>query len=57
MSNFTCEKCGMSIIDSDDGYITGCPHYPNITDGLMPLDDDIDEWDGGLIEIVKKVMD
>ena len=28
MSNFICEKCGVSILDSDMGYITGCEHYP-----------------------------
>jgi hypothetical protein len=28
MSSFTCRSCGTDIIDSDTGYITGCPHYP-----------------------------
>lgn len=28
MSNFICEHCGTSIIDSPKGYITGCEHYP-----------------------------
>ena len=28
MSNFICEKCGKEIIDSPDGYVTGCEHYP-----------------------------
>lgn len=28
MSNFTCEHCGIPIIDSNLGYITGCQHYP-----------------------------
>ena len=28
MSSFYCEKCGTAIIDSPNGYITGCEHYP-----------------------------
>ena len=28
MSNFTCEHCGTPIIDSAQGYATGCDHYP-----------------------------
>ena len=28
MSSFICEKCGKMIIDTEDGYITGCKHYP-----------------------------
>ncbi len=28
MSNFICEKCGVAILDSPRGYITGCEHYP-----------------------------
>lgn len=27
MSSFTCEHCGTPIIDTPDGYITGCNHY------------------------------
>ena len=28
MSNFTCEKCSVNIVDSPTGYIQGCKHYP-----------------------------
>jgi len=28
MSNFKCEKCGTNIMDSEEGYIRGCCHYP-----------------------------
>lgn len=28
MSNFICPYCGANIIDTDDGYITECEHYP-----------------------------
>ena len=28
MSSFICEKCGAEILDSPQGYITGCAHYP-----------------------------
>jgi hypothetical protein len=28
MSSFICDKCGKEILDSDQGYITGCEHYP-----------------------------
>jgi hypothetical protein len=28
MSNFICHKCGKSITDSPNGYITECKHYP-----------------------------
>lgn len=29
MSNFICEKCGAIIVDTPEGYITGCKHYPD----------------------------
>ena len=32
MSHFNCEHCGTAIIDTPDGYITGCEHYPNTMD-------------------------
>jgi 4-hydroxybenzoate polyprenyltransferase len=28
MSNFICDKCGKECINSQDGYVTGCEHYP-----------------------------
>lgn len=28
MSNFVCDICGASILDSPDGYVTGCEHWP-----------------------------
>jgi hypothetical protein len=28
MSNFICDKCGKECIDSQNGYVTGCEHYP-----------------------------
>lgn len=28
MSNFLCEKCLTYIIDSPEGYVQGCSHYP-----------------------------
>jgi hypothetical protein len=28
MASFTCEKCGKDILDSPQGYMTGCVHYP-----------------------------
>lgn len=28
MSNFICDKCGKSCIDSPKGYVSGCEHYP-----------------------------
>lgn len=28
MSSFYCEKCGKAILDSPNGYTTGCEHYP-----------------------------
>lgn len=28
MSNFICEHCHAEIIDSDQGYVAGCDHYP-----------------------------
>ena len=29
MSSFKCEKCGMDIIDSENGYVTECEHHPS----------------------------
>ena len=28
MSNFTCEHCSTDIIDSPEGFVTECEHYP-----------------------------
>ncbi len=28
MSNFRCQMCGTDIVDSPNGYVTGCVHYP-----------------------------
>ena len=28
MSSFECKDCGTFILDSTDGYVTGCKHYP-----------------------------
>lgn len=28
MSNFMCEICGTTIIDTPKGYMTGCSHHP-----------------------------
>lgn len=28
VSSFSCEKCGSDCIDTPNGYITGCEHYP-----------------------------
>lgn len=27
MSNFICQQCGKTIVDTERGYITGCEHY------------------------------
>jgi len=36
MSNFKCEKCGVNIMDSSEGYIRGCVHYP--PDKVLPAE-------------------
>lgn len=28
MSNFICEHCGTECLDTQEGYVTGCEHYP-----------------------------
>ncbi len=28
MSTFICDKCGTAILDSENGYVTGCEHWP-----------------------------
>jgi len=28
MSNFNCKYCGVAILDSENGYVTECEHYP-----------------------------
>lgn len=30
MSSFYCEHCGKAILDTEDGFITGCEHYPAV---------------------------
>lgn len=37
MSSFFCNFCGKACLDSPQGYITGCIHYPN-TIGCVSLD-------------------
>ena len=38
MSNFNCEYCSTEIIDSPEGYVTGCSHY--LPDVAPKLDED-----------------
>lgn len=40
MSSFICDKCHAEIIDTENGYITGCEHYQK---------DDLIEYSGKLI--------
>ncbi len=28
MSSFLCPECGAEIVDSDQGFVTGCEHWP-----------------------------
>lgn len=28
MSSFVCNECGAMILDSEDGYVTECEHWP-----------------------------
>jgi hypothetical protein len=48
MSSFICDKCGTEIIDSPDGYLTECEHWPK--ERLKPLGPqyttmiDLTEW-------------
>jgi hypothetical protein len=28
VSSFHCPECGTAILDTPQGYITGCEHYP-----------------------------
>lgn len=39
MSSFYCEHCGAPITDSENGYITFCPHYPKIEKEPETVDD------------------
>jgi hypothetical protein len=34
MSSFQCEHCGKPILEDDDGYYTGCDHYP-VAENMM----------------------
>ena len=38
MSNFMCEKCGALLLDTPNGYITGCIHYPKEKKCTCPMD-------------------
>jgi hypothetical protein len=58
MSNFICDLCGASIIDSDRGYTAGCEHYPKdmlidtlSTNESSPMKSSVD-YNG----IVKEIM-
>jgi len=48
MSSFICKKCGAEIIDSPNGYLTECEHWPK--ERLRPLGPqcagmiDLTEW-------------
>lgn len=41
MSSFVCEKCGKNIIDSPNGYITNCKHYPEDKGVTMSTESEI----------------
>ena len=34
MANFQCEICKTDILDSPEGYTTGCSHYPKDVSNL-----------------------
>lgn len=45
VSNFECPLCGATCLDSENGYVTGCEHYPVESEiepywDLFELDDD-----------------
>lgn len=47
MSSFICEKCGAEILDTPNGYITECEHYPmelTSIDRSSQVDDIFREW-------------
>lgn len=33
MISFHCNQCGVAILDSERGYVTGCQHFPLEPDG------------------------
>ena len=39
MSSFQCEKCGKPILEGDEGYYTGCEHYPLVQNMIRTFRD------------------
>ena len=48
MSNFACEICGVTQVDSTQGYIEGCGHIPSTIGG----DREVEFGDGGWVDAV-----
>ena len=44
MSSFICEKCGIKNLDSPQGYIAGCHHYPPEFDGMIFIRSEFSEF-------------
>lgn len=44
MSNFACEQCGINQIDSTQGYIEGCSHFPAIIGGDYEVEFGDGQW-------------
>ena len=44
MSNFNCKICGVDQIDSTQGYIEGCTHYPTMIGGDYEVEFGDGEW-------------
>lgn len=53
MSNFFCVKCGTEILDSPDGYITECIHYPLPVKQKMKIDREA--FDANLVDFMRMI--
>ena len=50
MSNFNCTICGVPQIDSTQGYIEGCGHFPSTVGGDYEVDFGDDIWVDAVID-------
>jgi len=56
MSSFACEYCGTFLVDTPNGYITKCEHYPNRRMTIGEYEDH-KRWLSGLKTISERKAD
>ena len=57
MSSFKCSKCGVDILDTEKGYITGCKHYPLENIPISSWKDHAEKLEAEKAELIEVLRD